>query len=54
MSHKGANKKEHPCLVPYAELPPEQRQKDHVFVATVRTMAAALGFVLPAGIPVTP
>lgn len=51
---KDAEKKEHPCLVPYAELPPEQRQKDHVFVATVRTMAAALGYVPPAGIPVTP
>jgi len=51
---KDPAKKEHPCMVPYAALPPEQRQKDHVFVATVRTMASALGFVPPAGIPVTP
>lgn len=28
--------KEHPCLVPYAELPPAQRLKDTLFVTTVR------------------
>jgi hypothetical protein len=49
---KDPEAKLHPCLVPYDALPPEQRQKDHVFVATVRTMAAALGFIPPAGIPV--
>lgn len=40
---KDPEKREHPCMVSYAELPPVQRQKDHVFVGTVRTWAAALG-----------
>ena len=31
--------KTHPCLVPYSELPPEQRVKDAVFAAIVRAMA---------------
>jgi hypothetical protein len=34
--------KEHPCFVPYAELPEAQRQKDHVFIAVVRAMHEAL------------
>jgi hypothetical protein len=33
---KDAEKKQHPCFVPYAELPPEQRVKDALFVAVVR------------------
>lgn len=37
---KNPDAKEHPCFVPYSELPPEQQAKDHLFVATVRTMAA--------------
>lgn len=36
-------KKEHPCFVPYAELPPEQKAKDSVYVSVVRAMAVALG-----------
>lgn len=32
---KDAEKKEHPCFVPYADLPPEQRVKDHLFLAAV-------------------
>lgn len=32
---KDAEAKTHHCLVPYAELPPEQQVKDHVFVAIV-------------------
>lgn len=40
---KDPEKKEHPCFVPYDELPPEQQAKDHVFVATVSAMAKALG-----------
>lgn len=32
---KDAVKKEHPCLVPYDELPFEQRAKDYVFSAIV-------------------
>lgn len=42
---KDPEKKEHPCFVPYLELPPEQRQKDHVFVGTVRSMALAFGLL---------
>ena len=33
---KDPEKKEHPCCVPYAELPPEQRLKDAIFFAIVR------------------
>lgn len=36
-------KREHPCMVPYAELPAEQRAKDHVFVGTVRAVSEAFG-----------
>lgn len=32
---KDADKKEHPCLVPFDLLPPEQRVKDHLFRAAV-------------------
>lgn len=30
--------KTHPCLVPYAELPPQQRLKDHLFAAIVNAL----------------
>jgi RyR domain len=30
--------KKHPCLVPYAELPAEQRRKDHLFRAIVTAL----------------
>lgn len=33
--------KTHPALVPYAELPPEQRIKDDLFLAIVRMLAAS-------------
>jgi hypothetical protein len=42
---KDPEKKEHPCFVPYDQLPPEQRQKDAVFVGVVRTMAISLGLI---------
>lgn len=48
---KDPEKKEHPCFVPYDELPPEQKQKDAVFVNTVHTMAQALGHPVPGGVP---
>jgi hypothetical protein len=32
---KDAEKKEHPCLIPYEQLPPSQQIKDHVFRAIV-------------------
>lgn len=35
---KDADAKKHPCCVPYAELPVEQRAKDHLFRATVHLM----------------
>jgi hypothetical protein len=40
---KDPDKREHPCFVPYDELPPEQRAKDTVFLAVVRAVAGALG-----------
>lgn len=35
---KDVTKKEHPCLVPYEELPVEQRAKDYIFSSIVETM----------------
>lgn len=32
-------KKEHPCLVSYDKLPPEQRTKDHIFASIVKSLA---------------
>ena|SRR5438552_8223734 len=40
---KNPDAKEHPCMVPYEELPEEQRRKDELFVTTVVAMATALG-----------
>ena len=39
---KDAEKKEHPCIVPFADLPVEQQAKDYIFAAIVRT---AVSFV---------
>jgi hypothetical protein len=39
---KDPEKKEHPCFVPYAQLPAAQQAKDHLFTSTVREMAKAL------------
>lgn len=38
---KDPERKEHPCFVPYPELPPEQKAKDHIFVGVVRAMVKA-------------
>ena len=35
---KDPGKKEHPCLVPYDQLPPEQKAKDYVFKAVVKSL----------------
>lgn len=35
---KDPAKKEHPCLVPYHELPVAQRRKDALFIAVVRAL----------------
>jgi hypothetical protein len=34
---KDPEKKEHPCFVPYAELPKEQQVKDALFIAVVES-----------------
>jgi len=36
---KDGEAKTHPCCVPYGELPIEQRAKDHIFRAIVKTLA---------------
>lgn len=36
---KNPDTKEHPCFVPYDELPAEQQAKDHLFQAVVRALA---------------
>lgn len=40
---KNPETKEHPCFVPYAELPEAQKAKDAIFVEVVRVIASALG-----------
>ena len=42
---KDPDKKEHPCFLPYAELPESQRMKDAIFGATVRSMAKVHGSI---------
>lgn len=39
---KDAEAKTHPCFAPYDELPPEQRAKDYLFLAVVRSMTPAV------------
>lgn len=41
-SVKDPDKKEHPCYVPYEQLPPEQQAKDHLFKAIVAALAPFL------------
>jgi hypothetical protein len=36
---KNPDKKEHPCMVPYNELPFEQRLKDQLFISVVRGLS---------------
>ncbi len=43
---KDPEKKEHPCMVPYDELPPDQTAKDDIFVATVRAVLLAGGMTI--------
>ncbi len=38
-SVKGPARKQHPCFVPYGELPQEQRVKDYLFAAVVAALA---------------
>lgn len=37
-AEKDANKKTHPCMVPFEALPKEQKAKDYIFHAIVRTL----------------
>jgi RyR domain len=41
--------KTHPCMVPYEDLSPVQRQKDKLFVTTVKTMYSTLSAVNNSG-----
>ena len=40
---KDPEKREHPCFVPYDDLPPAQRVKDAIFITVVRAVGDALG-----------
>jgi hypothetical protein len=40
---KNPETKEHPCYVPYDELPVEQKAKDYLFIAVVRSLVAQQG-----------
>lgn len=39
---KDADKKLHPCFLPYAELPVEQKSKDYLFRAVVHTLSTVI------------
>jgi len=39
---KNPETREHPCFVPYAELPDTQRAKDEIFTTVVRVIGSAL------------
>jgi hypothetical protein len=36
---KSEHKKQHPCLVPFHELPKEQQLKDHLFLTVVKVLS---------------
>jgi hypothetical protein len=40
---KDPKAKTHPCCVPYEQLPPVQRAKDHIFQAVVRGLSEVTG-----------
>lgn len=37
---KDPDKKEHPCMVPYQDLPKSQKCKDHIFLGVVRALTS--------------
>lgn len=39
---KDTEKREHPCMVPFAELPPEQQAKDKLFKGVVDALRALI------------
>ena len=47
---KDPEKKEHPCCVPYDELPVEQKAKDYIFGSVVRSIRAVQGEKLGDGV----
>ncbi|MBB6559588.1 hypothetical protein HNP48_002255 [Acidovorax soli] len=52
---KDAEKKLHPCFLPYAELPPEQKAKDYLFRGVVHAaLALPVAEATPQPAPVTP
>lgn len=46
---KDAEKKTHPCMVPYRLLPPTQRAKDYLFVAIVDALSEFMEEETPRG-----
>lgn len=40
---KDAERRTHPCLVPYAQLPADQLAKDHLFRAIVTALGGTIG-----------
>ena len=51
---KDPEKKQHPCMVPYAELPLEQRTKDYLFKAVVDTVKKCTQFEIAGNRDVKP
>lgn len=46
---KNPETKEHPCIVPFAELPREQQAKDYIFRAVVHALRPAIAVGVPFG-----
>jgi hypothetical protein len=42
---KDPEAKTHPCMVPYSDLPPEQKAKDHFFTSMVTMLGLQLGLI---------
>lgn len=42
---KSAKNKTHPCIMPYSELPEEQRVKDLLFITVVRSLLKVYGLI---------
>lgn len=40
---KDVEKKTHPCMVEFSELPVEQRAKDHLFIAAFKSIQSLIG-----------